>query len=281
LSRPCCGHAALGADELQIALIFRRMTDTASVWNRLAGFWDQHLKEGNAFQQKLIMPTTDALLGDVTGKNVLDACCGNGNYARRLAERGARVMAFDGAAAFIDAARARTPANLPVEYQTIDATNAAALAALGESRFDAAVCSMAMMDLPTLSPLLMAIHKALKPGGPFVFSVCHPAFNSPRNKATAELVNEAGRMRQRFGVTTEYYLSAYEELSEGILHQPEPHPMFHRPISALLGDCFAAGFVVDAFEEPAFPFDKTANAFSHAKRPEIPPALVVRVRKAS
>ena len=67
--------------------------------------------------------------------------------------------------------------------------------------------------------------------------------------------------------------------SYGAGYWPEPHPMFHRPLSGLLRACFAAGFVVDAFEEPAFAFDKSANAFSHAKRPEIPPALVVRCCK--
>lgn len=254
------------------------MIDTTRVWDRLAEFWDKHLQEGNDFQRKLIMPTTDRLLGDVSGARVLDACCGNGNYARQLASRGATVTAFDGSSVFIDKARQRTPANLPIDYRVIDATDPAQLHALGEHTFDAAICSMALMDLPVLSPLLNAVRRALAPGKPFVFSVCHPCFNSPRNRNTAELVNENGRMRQRFGTATEYYASPYQEASEGILHQPEPHPMFHRPISLLLADCFAAGFVVDGFEEPTFTLEKSANAFSFAKRPEIPPALVIRLR---
>jgi SAM-dependent methyltransferase len=255
-----------------------RMTDTRPVWDRIAGFWDQHLKEGNDFQKRLIMPTTDALLGDIRGKAVLDACCGNGNYARLLAARGARVVAFDGSATFVECAKARTPADLPIHYHTIDATDEPALLTLGESRFDAIVCSMAIMDLAAVDPLFRAGRRLLRAGGPFVFSVCHPCFNSPRNNNIAELINENGRLRQRFGVSTEHYLSEYEDLSEGIINQPEPHPMFHRPISLLLKHAFAAGFVVDAFEEPAFPFEKSANAFSFAKRPEIPPALVVRLR---
>ena len=254
------------------------MTDTRPVWDRLAGFWDQHLKEGNDFQKRLIMPATDALLGEVRGKTVLDACCGNGNYARVLASRGAEVVAFDGSAAFVECARKRTSPDLPVTYHVIDATDESALLALGESRFDAIVCSMALMDLATIDPIFRAARRLIRTGGMFVFSVCHPCFNSPRNNNTAELINENGRLRQRFGVRTEYYISEYEDLSEGIINQPEPHPMFHRPISVLLKRAFAAGFVVDAFEEPAFPFDKSANAFSFAKRPEIPPALVVRLR---
>lgn len=254
------------------------MTDTRLVWDRLAGFWDQHLREGNDFQKRLIMPVTDALLGDIRDRCVLDACCGNGNYARVLASRGASVVAFDGSAAFVECARKRTSADAKVSYHVLDATDETALLTLGESRFDAIVCSMALMDLATIDPIFRAARRLLRDGGTFVFSVCHPAFNSPRNNNTAELINENGRLRQRFGVSTEFYLSEYEDFSEGIINQPEPHPMFHRPISVLLKQAFAAGFVVDAFEEPAFPFDKSANAFSFAKRPEIPPAMVVRLR---
>lgn len=37
----------------------------------------------------------ERLLGDVSGKLILDACCGSGFVARSLAERGARVVALD------------------------------------------------------------------------------------------------------------------------------------------------------------------------------------------
>jgi SAM-dependent methyltransferase len=252
--------------------------DTIPVWDRNADFWDRHLGEGNAFQLKLIMPATDRLLGDVAGKAILDACCGNGNYARKLAGRGATVTAFDGSRVFIEKAVGRTPAGLAVSYDVIDATNDDALAVLGEGRFDATVCSMAMMDLAEIDPLLRAVRRALKPGGVFVFSVPHPAFNSYYARPTADLVNIDGRMTQRFGMAVDGYLSPMVEQSEGILNQPEPHPLFHRPIGLLLSHCFAAGFVVTALEEPAFPPDTPAkNAFSWAKRPEIPPALVVRL----
>lgn len=254
------------------------MNDTRAVWERLAAFWDDSLGEGNDFQKRLIMPATDRLLGDVHGQTILDACCGNGNYARVLASRGASVVAFDGASTFIERARLRTPQDLTISYAVIDATDQAALLELGFHRFDAVVCSMALMDLPTIAPLFHAVRKLLKPGGRFVFSVCHPAFNSPRHVHTAELITDNGKPRQQFGVKTEYYLTEYETLSEGLLHQPEPHPIFHRPISGILNRAFEAGFVVDGFEEPAFRFEKSANVFSFAKRPEIPPALVVRLR---
>jgi hypothetical protein len=125
------------------------------------------------------------------------------------------------------------------------------------------------------------VQRSLSPAGVFVFSVCHPCFNATTTRMTAEFFTDTdGRTKQRFGVANEFYLSPRTDASEGIMNQPEPHPMFHRPIGQLLGECFAAGFVADAIEEPAFPNGSPAkNAFSWAKRPEIPPVLVVRLRR--
>ena len=251
-----------------------------ATWERIASWWDNAIGEGNEFQQQLIMPATDRLLHLRPGEVVLDAACGNGNYARRMGRAGAKVVAFDGAATFIERAKTRTTEkDGDIEYLVLDATDESALLSLGESRFDAAVCSMAMMDLPTITPLLSAMRRLLKPNGRFVFSVPHPCFNSCALRLTAELVENDGQLAQVYGVHVTQYLQPTTELSTGIINQPAPHYLFHRPLGVLLAECFAAGFVVDGLEEPAFaPGSNAKNAFSWAKRPQIPPAMVVRIR---
>jgi SAM-dependent methyltransferase len=270
----------------------------AAVWDRIAPWWAEQIGEGNDFQRRLIMPATDRLLAPRPGLRILDVCCGNGNYARRLGRLGCRVLAVDASANFLAEARRRTTAaDGAVEYRLCDATDESALLALGGDgpsgdgspeggssavAFDAAVCSMAVMDLPTIDPLLRAVRQLLVPGGPFVFSVSHPCFNSNGSRMTAELINEGGRTEQVFGVHVTAYAGETTDLSAGILNQPEPHYSYHRPLAVLLGRCFAAGFVVDGFEEPAFPPGVGAkSAFAWAKRPKIPPACVVRVRAGS
>jgi len=136
-----------------------------------------------------------------------------------------------------------------------------------------------MMDLPVIAPLLGALRRLLKPGGRFVFSVPHPCFNSCALRMTAELVENEGQLSQVYGLHVTEYLRPAANLSSGIINQPEPHYLFHRPIGVLFGECFAAGFVVDGLEEPAFAVGMNAkNVFSWAKRPQIPPAMVVRIR---
>jgi 2-polyprenyl-3-methyl-5-hydroxy-6-metoxy-1,4-benzoquinol methylase len=254
---------------------------TRDTWERIADWWDNSIGEGNEFQLNLIMPATDRLLCIQSGEVILDIACGNGNYSRRLARAGTKVVAFDGSATFIERAKTRTTqADGDIEYLVLDATDESALLSLGAGRFDAAVCSMAMMDLPAIDPLLCALRKLLKPGGRFVFSVPHPCFNSlTSNKMTAELLEDQGKLSQVYGVHIRDYLTPAAGLSCGIINQPEPHYLFHRPMQVLLGCCFAAGFAVDGLEEPAFPPGMNAkSSFSWAKRPLIPPAMVVRVR---
>src|SRR6266404_5876224 len=50
-------------------------------------------------------------LGDVTGKRILDFGCGHGMAAVVLARRGARVVAFDLSAGYIEEASRRAAAN--------------------------------------------------------------------------------------------------------------------------------------------------------------------------
>ncbi|HSV16464.1 MAG TPA: class I SAM-dependent methyltransferase, partial [Tepidisphaeraceae bacterium] len=237
----------------------------------------------NDFERELLMPATERLLALRPGERVLDACCGNGKYARRFGRIGANVVGFDGSEAFVDIARKRTtPEDGAIAYHVADAWDERAVRAIADDQsFDAALCSMALMDLPGIAPLLGAIRAALRPGGRFVFSVSHPCFNSNGSTMIAELINRPdGGIEQLFGVRVMKYLESTAALSNGILNQPEPNYVFHRPLGALLTACFAAGFVMDAIQEPAYPpgAGGAKNAFTWKKRPQIPPVLLVRLR---
>lgn len=252
-------------------------------WEAIADHWDQQTGDGTDFQKLLVFPATDRLLEARPGEVVLDACCGNGNYARRLGERGCRVIAFDGSRRMIHHAQRRhRPGHGDVTYHVADACDAAAVRALsGGQSIDAAVCCMALMDLPVLEPLLRAVRGCLKPGGRFVYSVAHPAFHS--NEPLKWAVQDDGGVQdgkpvQTFGLLVTRYLTPWPHPSRGLLGQPRPHPMYHRPLRDLLGACFAAGFVVTGLDEPAFPPDtRLRSPFSWARRPELPPVLVVRL----
>ena len=249
------------------------------IWNTNAEWWDDRIGDGNDFQIILIEPAVHRLLDAQRGEMILDVACGAGRFSRQLAERGARVVAVDHSERFIERSRRRTSPGAGIDYRVVDATDGAALAALGEGRFDKAVSNMALQDMPQIEPLMLALFRLLKPGGRFVFSIIHPAFQATESVRFAECYDdEAGRMAHRTGMKISQYLTPRARKGEGIVGQPEAQYYFHRPLRVLLGAAFEAGFVMNGVEEPAFPPEGAApGRLRWDDMPEIPPVLVVRL----
>jgi len=250
------------------------------IWNANAEWWDDKIGDGNEFQCELIEPATERLLNVSPGETILDVGCGAGRFARRMAELGAYVVAFDFSERFIKRAKQRTPPNVKnIEYHVVDATDEQQILALEMNRFDAAVATMALMDMSSIEPLMSALSKSLKPGGRFVFSVIHPCFQTPETCKFAEQFETDGKITLWSGVKVAKYLTPTVWKSQGIVGQPELQYYFHRPLSMLLRAGFDVGFVVDGLEEPAF--KEGANERGGLRwrdLPEIPPVLVMRMR---
>ncbi len=258
--------------------------ETQGQWDRLAAWWDDRIGDGNDFQDVLLEPTSDRLLELKPGETVLDIACGAGRYTRRMAAQGVHVVAFDQAPSFIERARGRTTEHADrIEYVVANAADSETLLALGEGRFDAAVCTMALMDMAPVEPLISTLPRLLKPDGRFVFSVSHPAFNSGASKKVGELTYRDGELVADFAIKVTGYLTPSVDEGLGIEGQPEPQNYFHRPLGLLLNTCFEAGFVLDRLEEPALPPEQDPArrvGFYWTNYPTIPPVLLARLRLA-
>jgi len=254
---------------------------TAEVWDRLADWWDDRIGNGNEFQDYLIEPATERLLALKPGERVLDIACGAGRLAQRMAALGAIVIAVDHAEKFLNRARERTTENIErIQYLKLDATDPLALVSLGEGCFDAAVCTMALMDMSLITPLISSLPKILKPRGRFVFSVIHTVFNSGTARHVAEQFEHDSEVTIRSGITVTEYTEPFAYKGLGVLGQPEPQHYFHRSISLLFNTCFKFGFVLDGMEEPVFPKgfqSNSSSAFAYSRMPFIPPILVARM----
>lgn len=262
----------------------RRLNDEARAqWDQIAAWWDAQVGEDANLG---VRPAVERLLEVLPGERVLEIACGNGALARRLAEAGARVVATDFSAAFLRLARERTAARpdlaARIDYRLIDATDEAQLLGLEQDGpFDAAVCVMGLMDMPTIDPLMAALARLLKPGGRFVWTVVHPCFNSRGATRQIEEEDRDGELVTTYAVKVTRYLQPYTSKGIGIVGQPAPHYSFERPLGMLFASGFRAGFVVDGFEElcPPRPEDPSRlRAFSWANFQEIPAFLVARMR---
>lgn len=123
-----------------------------------------------------------ALVGDVTGKSVLDIACGTGFYSRAFKRRGAsRVLGFDISGAMIDAANARERSEpLGIEYEVGDTATLRGF----DRPFDIAVAVQAFnyaSDVAEIELMMRNIRRSLVPGAAFYLFGQNPGydFNGP------------------------------------------------------------------------------------------------------
>jgi 2-polyprenyl-3-methyl-5-hydroxy-6-metoxy-1,4-benzoquinol methylase len=259
--------------------------ETRAAWDANAAFWDEKMGEGNDFVNVLQWPAIQRLLEPQPGQHILDIATGNGLTARRLAASGAQVTAFDFSAELIKLAQAHASAKLPITYYVLDATDESALlTTLGPlGPFDSALCNMALFDIANIQPLVHALPKLLKPGGSFVFSMTHPAFNNTSTVHMAEEMDMEGEIKSVYSVKISQYMTPHHAHGAAMRNQPRPQLYFDRPLQYYLNLGFQNGFVLDGFEERAFPPDLPQDhpLSWGGKFSEIPPVLVARLRLPS
>ena len=249
-----------------------------SAWDANAEVWDSKMADqGNDFVNLLQWPVIQPLLNIKPGQKILDIACGNGLFSRRLAALGADVVAIDFSAELIERAKARKADR--ITYQMVDVTDESSLLTLGEHTFESALCNMALFDIADIRPIYRVLPHLLKTGGCFVFSLTHPAFNNASSVHVAEEWDDAG-MKTRYSVKVSRYMTPYHAEGVALRDQPEPQLYFERPIQYYLKLGFENGFVLDAFEERAFPEGHPQdNPLAWGGNfSEIPAVLVARMR---
>lgn len=199
-----------------------------------------------------------------------------------MADLGGQIIGVDASERMIENARKRSAAyEGRIEFSVIDCTDEQKLLTLGERRFDHVVCTMALMDMAEIEPLISASAKLLKAGGDFVFSILHPCFNSGMTKQGMERHDIGGELVEEYFVRVFRYSQSITTKGLAMLGQPVPQYYFHRPLSALLQPFFSAGFVLDGLAEPSFGANADRQKVFDMVFQEIPPALVARMRLAS
>jgi len=125
----------------------------------------------------LLDPIILETLGDIVGKRVLDAGCGDGYLSRKLAERGAVVTAVECShqmLAFAQAEEQHKP--LSITYHNGDI---ASLPFLADGSFDAVVTNNVIQDTADFEGAFREFSRLLRPGGIYLHIVNHPCFSTP------------------------------------------------------------------------------------------------------
>ncbi len=151
--------------------------DVGRMWEENAKAWTQLARAGyDVYRDYVNTPAFLAMLPDVKGLRGLDIGCGEGHNTRLLAQRGAKMTAFDISPTFIRyATEAEREKPLGIEYQL---ASGAELPYTDQS-FDFVTAFMSLMDMPEADRAIREAFRVIKPGGFFQFSITHPCFQTP------------------------------------------------------------------------------------------------------
>jgi len=208
-------------------------------WEHVADWYDRLVgDDGSDYHRNVVLPAAIEMLQPRPQHRVLDLCCGQGVFCRRMADLGvAQVVGIDTSEAMIRAAQARSTApNL--KYIQADARN---LGPLADGSFDLAACLMSVHDLDNIDALFVNLAAALKPGGQAVIVMMHPCFRIPRQSSWGW--DEKFKIQYR---RLDRYAS---ELAIPIATHPGSDPSqhtayFHRPLATYLAALGKAGLAV-------------------------------------
>lgn len=206
-------------------------------WNAVADDWRTQVGgEGDINRRLNSDPVLWELAGDVEGKRVLDAGCGTGYLTKKLHDRGAHVVGVDLSEEMIALAQA--------SYAEIDfrVDSISRLDSVEDGAFELVVANYVLMDTPDLEGAMATLHRVLAPEGVAVLVFSHPCFPQ-------------GRRSEDGGSSVTYtWQHPYFERARCVDppwgHFRTEFIWFHRPLSDYWKAFVAAGFTVEAFEEP-------------------------------
>ncbi len=140
-------------------------------YEELADSYSAHIdhKPHNAYYDR---PNTLSLVGNVSGKTVLDAACGPGKYAEILISQGAEVTGFDLSSKMIENAKTRNPNHGTFFVHDLEKP----FVPLSDETFDIVLCALAMHYVENWDQTIREFNRVLKPKGQLVISIEHPFF---------------------------------------------------------------------------------------------------------
>lgn len=228
--------------------------DASVLWEQNAEAWTQLARMGyDIYRDGCNTPEFLKILPRVRNLRGLDVGCGEGENTRRVAQLGAIMTGTDVSATFVRHCRDFESDDKAIKSITYLVANANKMPFLNQS-FDFVISTMVLMDLEDLDGSLKEIHRVLKQGGFFQFSIVHPCFQTPGmrwffdehgNRAGVEASRyfEEGRSDDEWTFT-----AAPEHISSGF--KPFKVAHFHRTLSSWISLLIAAGFSLELLSEP-------------------------------
>ncbi len=210
-------------------------------------------------------PAVRALLPPLHGRHVLDLGCGFGWFCRWARARGAVVVeGLDVSQKMLE--RARAAAASAIVYRNADLESIA----LPQARYDLVYSSLVFHYIKNLGGLLWQAHRALVPGGTFIFSVEHPIYTAPTRPGWS--IDSDGRRTW----PVEGYLHEGRRVTDWLAPKVVKR---HRMIASYLNLLLGLGFALSHVEEWGPTDAQIAARPDWAEERERPMFLLVSARR--
>lgn len=195
---------------------------SANPWDEYAAEFDLFIarREQADLERNPIVSQMLTLLGEVTRREVLDACCGEGFFSRILAAHGARVTGIDLSPHLIQIAQEKDQQDT-IDFRVADLSHS--IPEL-DGHFDLISSHLALNDVQNLTGFAATLVSLTKPGGRAVLS-----FNNPYSAVVREHV-------------TDYFEPGAVGIYGGMWQQGAKAHYYHRTLEAYLDAFLSVGF---------------------------------------
>jgi SAM-dependent methyltransferase len=129
--------------------------------------WSQSYDDPGNQIIALEQPEVWSLLEPIRPGRALDAACGTGRHAARLAALGHSVVGVDLTPEMLERAQANVPTATFLRGDLLALPS-------GDREFDVVVCGLALAHLPDLAAAVRELARVLRSGGVLLISVLHP-----------------------------------------------------------------------------------------------------------
>ena len=219
-------------------------------WDAIAEGWAGRVRTDTDQNRRFVLdPAHIRLAGDVKGKDVLDAGCGEGRFSRMLALRGAKVTGVDLSERMIALAREEESARpLGIKYEQMDMAD---MSPFADRSFDLVIAYLSLIDVELYKLAVVEVARVLRRDGRFVFSLVHPCFATPgaswepRHPGMIPLMDEDKLYRK-----VDHYRPARPYSFRMWPTAPAETTNYHRPLTDYAAACRNAGLLIRDIVEP-------------------------------
>jgi ubiquinone/menaquinone biosynthesis C-methylase UbiE len=217
----------------------KRWDNNAESWHRLYGEKDPNRRD-------LLDPIILEVLGDIRGKFILDAGCGDGYLSRKLARLGAKVTGVEISKKMLGYALDEQKRNpLAVAYHQADCSF---LSFLSDSSYDIVVTNNVIQDVANFEGAFREFSRLLKQGGTYLHIENHPCFTTP---VLGWVKDDKGYKLYR---KVDYYFRRGPFLvSWGPRSAMEPSVNWHRTLGDIVNTLIDCRFSISRVIEPEPP----------------------------